>query len=458
MLGYDPVTVNAATDLVELAGADSPLRRVSATEHAGPCPKCGGRDRFHVTRGWWFCRQCHDRRGDAIEYLRWRDGATFAEACEALGGARTALAGPRTRNTPRSAPTLPRLSATGPPGAAWQARARAMVAHCEALLWENPEALAYLRGRGLRDETIRAARLGWCPGGWQDAPDRWGLDPAKYRRGIRPPRGWVFPCEMGGQLWYVKVRRPSADLDAERSRGLDPAKYLCVAGSSKRGAIYGLDDARGAVDVLLAEGELNALVLRQELAAVAAVVSVGDAGNRPGAAALRVLGRIPRPWAVYDPDEAGQRGAAALGELWARVRPLSWPWADRGAKYDANDAHRDGENLAAWVLPQVGPSDPERRRAWLEHWLTALEDAAFEAGPDATIPALRAWLVLWGLWERAAPLRSEPESASPETPRRAKWPPEGWQECPAPDWAPPEAPGLPRRWASDGAGGWKSLT
>jgi hypothetical protein len=267
---------------------------------------------------------------------------------------------------------------------------------------------------------------------------------------------------MGGELWYVKVRRPQADLDAARARGRDSAKYLCLPGSCKRGAIYGLDTARGATDVLLVEGEVNALTVRQELAGVAAVVSMGDAGNRPGAAALRVLGRVPRPWAAYDHDKAGEDGAAALGELWAKVRRLSWPWADRGDKYDVNDAHRAGEDLAAWAIPQVGPPAPDKRRAWLEYHLRRLDDAALEAGADDTIPALRAWLVLWEGW-RALQAASSPPPQAPAPIVEAStastwWPGDGWQEAPAPDWAPPEAPGLPRRWATNAAGQWKSLT
>ncbi len=458
---YDPTAINVTVNLVELAGADTHLRRVSGEEHAGPCPKCGGRDRFHVTASWWFCRQCHEKRADAIEYLRWRDGASFTEACEALGGAPTA---PRMQNTRRAAPTLAAIPDTAPPGEAWQERARALVAHCAALLWENPTALSYLHSRGLRDEAIRAAGLGWCPGGWRDDPARWGLDPAKYPNGVRPARGWVIPCEMGGVLWYVKVRRDPAELAAIEARtGEKPDKYLCVSGSHKAGAVYGLGGVgRATVDVILVEGEFNALVLGQELAGVGAVVSVGDAGNKPCRAAMNVLGRVPRPWAVYDGDDAGQRGAAALGALWGRVRRLSWPWGTRGDKYDVNAAHLDGENLAAWALPQLGPPDPAKRRTWLEHWLNALDDAAFAAGTDTTIPALRAWLVLWEQW-RALQAASSPPPQAPAPIVEAStastwWPGDGWQEAPAPDWAPPEVPGLPRRWATNAAGQWKSLT
>ncbi|NLF11190.1 MAG: hypothetical protein GX597_05340 [Anaerolineaceae bacterium] len=124
------------------------------------------------------------------------------------------------------------------------------------------------------------------------------------------------------------------------------------------------------------------------------MVSVGAAGNTPGDWTLPVLARVGRWWAVFDPDDAGERGRARLGGLSARVRPLSWPWADRGDKYDVNDAHRDGENLAAWLIPQIGPADGKRQE-WLERCMAPLNDPAFDAGIDDTDPSLRAWLALW---------------------------------------------------------------
>ncbi len=68
-------------DLLSLIGHDTPLKKIASTgggEWTGPCPFCGGRDRFRVQpeRGRWWCRQCSedDRWGDAIAYLRRRDG------------------------------------------------------------------------------------------------------------------------------------------------------------------------------------------------------------------------------------------------------------------------------------------------------------------------------------------------------------------------------------------------
>jgi len=267
---------------------------------------------------------------------------------------------------------------------------------------------------------------------------------------------------MDGVLWYVKVRRPQADIDADLARNKDGNKYLCIPGSVKRGAIYGLDDARGAVDVILAEGEINALILRQELAGVAAVVSVGDAGNRPGVQALDILARIPRPWAAYDPDTAGKHGAEVLGAMWSRVRNLLAPKTTSGNKYDINDALLDGVDLPAWAIPQIGPQG-EKRGAWLAHNLDRLRDLAGDGGPvDRVLAALQSGAPVDVLPAVLAPAMV-PDPAPQVVKSRAglQWAddPDLWQAAPAPEWAPPESPGYPRRWwynATDDL--WRSVT
>ena len=83
---YDLQAIKDSVNLVDLVNGDTSIKKVAAQEYAGPCPKCGGKDRLHVTSSWFFCRQCHPKRGDAIEYVQWRDGITFSEACDLLGG------------------------------------------------------------------------------------------------------------------------------------------------------------------------------------------------------------------------------------------------------------------------------------------------------------------------------------------------------------------------------------
>ena len=339
-MAYDVERIKASADLVALVGADVRLVKVATAEWAGPCPKCGGKDRLHVTAEWWFCRQCHDKRGDVIEYLCWRDGLAFRDACAALGATR----GADLPRGPAPAPVAhPPAVATEKPGEGWQARARAFVEYAQGQLWASAEALAYLRGRGLDDDTIRAAGLGYNPKQRTDDAERWGLSGT---RKVNVWAGWVIPCETGGVLQYVKVRQ---------APGREP-RYICVRGSRKQGAIYGLDAIKGARDVILAEGEINALILAREIQGQAAVVSVGDAGNMPGAEALAVLATCRRWWLAFDPDKAGERGRDKLAKAYTRARVLSWPWDG-----DINDAYLAGENLADWALSQIRAADLEQK-------------------------------------------------------------------------------------------------
>jgi len=68
-------------------GDDLPLVRVANTsggEWAGPCPVCGGNDRFRVwpyegKNGRYWCRKC-GQYGDAIQYHKWiRKGNSLEE-------------------------------------------------------------------------------------------------------------------------------------------------------------------------------------------------------------------------------------------------------------------------------------------------------------------------------------------------------------------------------------------
>lgn len=391
---YDTTALKERLNLVDLAERDAHLRRVSGVgEFAGPCPKCGGEDRFHVTATWWFCRQCHEKRGDVIEYIQWRDGLDFAQACDLLGGVESQHNAAPTGNRHIASlpgepllsitftPAQPAIRPTAPPPAAWQERARAFVAWTQGQLWETPAALGYLHGRGLSDDTIRSAGLGWNPRILHDPAARWGLDGDP----VYLPVGLVIPCELANEMWYVKIRQPERE-----------PKYLAVRGSILAGALY---QAPGPIlpDMILTEGELNALSLAQALGPLCSVGSLGAAGNLPGVAAVNVLLRVARIWTRYDEDKAGKAGRDRLGALSARVRALPWPFEDCK---DPNDALRAGRDLAAWAVPLVGPRDAAQRAAWLRGLLDVLDEAAFAASGDGMTPRARLWQACYGAFER----------------------------------------------------------
>jgi hypothetical protein len=61
------------------------LKRDGGSELVGPCPKCGGTDRFsiNITKQLWNCRGC-GKGGDIIDLIQHVDGCEFVDACEAI--------------------------------------------------------------------------------------------------------------------------------------------------------------------------------------------------------------------------------------------------------------------------------------------------------------------------------------------------------------------------------------
>jgi hypothetical protein len=63
------------------------IRLRGIIERCGPCPKCGGEDRFSINtkKGVWNCRQC-DVGGDVIKLVEHLDSVDFIGACTTLAG------------------------------------------------------------------------------------------------------------------------------------------------------------------------------------------------------------------------------------------------------------------------------------------------------------------------------------------------------------------------------------
>ena len=75
-----------AVDILETAQRFIRLKRIAANEWAGPCPGCGGDDRFRLNprKAVFHCRGS-GAKGDTIALVRLARGVGFAEgvcACE----------------------------------------------------------------------------------------------------------------------------------------------------------------------------------------------------------------------------------------------------------------------------------------------------------------------------------------------------------------------------------------
>lgn len=90
MIPAEAIGRAAQADLLAVAhDLGTRLKRVgpASPEYYGPCPGCGGKDRFSVNtrKQIWNCRGCA-KGGDVVDLLRHIGGLTFANAVETLAG------------------------------------------------------------------------------------------------------------------------------------------------------------------------------------------------------------------------------------------------------------------------------------------------------------------------------------------------------------------------------------
>jgi DNA primase len=323
--------------LLALLTQEIPLRKVAGThggEYAGACPWCGGRDRFRVwpqgeKPGYW-CRQC-DRKGDAIQYLRDRYGLSYREACARLG----ALPASGNRPGPTHPPQAPPLALA--PSFVWQTQARTFTDTCEQTLWSTigGDVRAYLHRRGLHDETIREAKLGYHHTTRHEPRALWGLRREGGEKPVWLPSGLVFPWWVEGVLWRVVIRQL-------KGKGEKTAKYITVSGG--RNTLYRVDTLQPGQPAMIVEGCLDALAMVQESGDLVAIVA---AGSTTGGRLERWIARLTLASHVlvaFDADEGGDTAAAwwlrALEGKGKRWRPY---WDDPNAMLQA------GADLRTWV-------------------------------------------------------------------------------------------------------------
>jgi len=416
-------------------------RKKTAGEHAGPCPACGGDDRFLIFDGQgkdglgrYLCRQC-ERAGDAIQFLRDFRGLSYGQACRELGrtpepGDSRGPAAPRTMNAPGAAPALGRRfepRENPAPGASWQEKAGKLVAWAEKNLAERPEVLAWLeRERGISLATARRMRLGWIPENLFRDRAAWGLSPEQKEDG-RPkkifiPEGLVIPViGADGLIRRVKIRRPKP--------GPHEPRYLPVPSEPKNTAPLVI--RTGARAWAIVESELDAVLLAQEAGELVNVAALGSASYRPDVELFPLLMAAPFVLVCLDFDDAGNKAAWSW---WSEHLPEGqcrvWPVPEGK---DPSEAWSLGWDLAAWIAgglpPALQPEALARPRAAPDRE-EAAEEEAEASGDDEPDPA-----------PEAAPQAVDPRAALHAL--RAFLEPRGWAIVRYPD-------GLPALYCGEG--------
>jgi len=250
----DANQVKSSIDILQLIGADTTLKRVSSSgggEYAGPCPMCGGEDRFRVQPnrpdgGKWYCRGCGENKWhDVIDYKMQHDHLDFVAALSALSGDQP---GQLSRQEKKEAPEI-KIDQDQ-----WIRAARLFVDDCQKRLWDDPESapgLDHLLGRGLTIDTLVAWRIGWNKvDRWGD-PQAWGL-PANEKP-IFLPRGITIPCENELGFFYVKVRRGKTGNPKDRYHYLRHSIHW----------LYGAQTLKDFTISFLFESELDVLLAWQ---------------------------------------------------------------------------------------------------------------------------------------------------------------------------------------------------
>ncbi len=336
-------------NLLVLLEQETTLKRVAGTnggEYKGPCPFCGGKDRFMVQPkrsgdGRWLCRQCSPHWQDAIEYVKRRDGCDFKTACQVLSIALDGKPRPRrkafkrrpTQSQRRATPSKKWLALTD---ASWQHHANDFCNICREYLWDSDDTtgLTYLHERGLNDATIEAFKLGYNPTPkWAT----WGSNRVGLRGGI------VIPWNISGTLWRVNVRL----LTEGHKLKDDDDKYRGPAGFAN--GLYNAGSiGQHTKTVVMVEGEFDAMLLWQETRATVPDVMPVATGAATGShlndwiALLAVHG--DRVLLAFDNDKAGQEAAAWWGDVLGDKTKRLVPTA-----HDITDMWHDGKDLTAWI-------------------------------------------------------------------------------------------------------------
>lgn len=283
------------------------LVKAATTELVGPCPVCGGDDRFAInTRtDLWNCRQCGGRGHGVIDLVVFADGVSFTRACEIITG-RTAEGSSLSSGLRPTAEDEARMAALRDKAQADEAkrieteerhrlqaikRARRVLEGAVPLIRADATT-AYLwsRGIGFADlpkgvwEQIRLGQVDAHP--WMEKADR------DYRQlysgpamiaAVRQPAGtvtavhqtWLMPDDCGG---WGKLSLPPAEDGAERA-----AKK--VLGSKKGGAIR-LFTPEAATRMVVGEGiETTLTALAHNFETRTAYWTSVDLGNWAGRAA-----------------------------------------------------------------------------------------------------------------------------------------------------------------------------
>lgn len=372
----------------------------------GPCPECGGVDRFTIFHkaggarksarapelGSFYCRGCNIS-GDVIKFMLNFCGYTFPAALEELGlendcklQSKHSGGGwsSRRKNKPAQkwSPQPEQYPGFVEDVEAWREHAEKFVTVCHEVLLKRQSALEYLACRGVGVEQIKRFRIGINLGRDSKKKGRyrplykqasaWGMPNLRrsldgsHQKTIALNAGLVIPCyQRYGELG------PSGDLLRINIRSFDRG-YLISKGSLHFSQAQQIINP-GQDLALIVESELDAFALSAILSGVT-IIPMGSAGGVPGQAASRELRGKQLILLCLDRDKVGGKGLEvwrknnpglpdpvyALGagvdrapEKWFANYRQCQPWYCPAPYKDPGDAIKAGCDMIGWFVEGV---------------------------------------------------------------------------------------------------------
>ena len=339
------------------------MKKVSSNkggEYHGPCPLCGGMNRFHIWptqddgKGSWWCRGC-EKGGDALQWLRDVEGMSYRQACESVGKEYdpqqdTSEPAAQVSKKQFQASEAKQTSAT------WQERAERFTIWAHDALLELPDTLQWLNeSRGISTETIKELRIGYNSGeNGKDiyrARSAWALedtfrDDGKVKK-LWLPIGVTIPWGVAGIPSRIRIRRPEGD-----------PRYYVVPGSSGTPMLLDATPRRAWKTIIVVESELDGIMLYSQAGHLAAYLALGSCSTRPDANVIgqileqqRGKGQAIQIKVALDSDGPG----AKESKWWADTFGATIYPVPAGHK-DPGEAFQSGVDLVKWVEGALPPA------------------------------------------------------------------------------------------------------
>ena len=317
--------------ILELAQKDGlEPKKVSSAgggEYHCPCPGCGGDDRFIIwdITNRYLCRRC-EKTGDNIQYLRDFHNLSFGDALKELNITKEEPYTPRKQFNKNV--FIPKSYDTVNPE--WQTYAMRFIDFSHKRLLNTPQAINYLKDRGLTLDTIKRFNLGWNPSAFCA---HWEINGLKTK--IWLPDGIVIPSYIDGELRKMKIRRYSYSPDDSYP------KYVEIHGGASGFSLYGSQESS---IMLVLESELDAILVQQETKDTYLTIALGGATKKPDTFVHNLLSNSEFILFSLDYDETGVKAY----KWWKSTYKGLFIWIPPYEK-SVGDAFKKGLDISSWL-------------------------------------------------------------------------------------------------------------